>query len=365
MAFDLSTLTSFLKNDIKVQTRSGSVLGIDVGSSAIKVVQLRDVKGTPTLETYGELQLGPYEGIEIGRATHLPIQKVVEALVDILRESGTTAKGAAFALSYNSSFTSTIHVPTIDQNQISSMLPIEARKYIPTSLSKVTLDWVPLGTNMEDKVTNVLISAIYNDALERYESIMKSTGISVITNEIEIFSTIRSIVSPQDDQVVIIDFGALSTRLYIVEKGVVKKTHSIPLSGTELTSALASSLGIGFEKAEEMKRSLGIRGSEDDPRIQKTLVGLLERGLRELHTVVKRYEEVEQVHMQKVIMSGGGALLTDMVPYAHDLFSVPVVSAEPFAKVAYPAFLEDTLKNAGPSFAVAVGIALRALQPAN
>lgn len=362
MGFDLSSLKSFLNNDTVSSVKRAGVIGVDIGSSALKIVQLKDVKGTPTLETYGELQLGPYEGVDLGRGTHLPPAKMIEALVDILREAGATGKDAAFALSYNSSFTTTISIPTLDQERISTMIPVEARKYIPISLAKVTLDWFPVATNVSEKTTQVLISAIFNDALSRYESIMRESNLNTVSSEIEIFSSIRSILSPKDDSVAILDCGATSTRLYIVKRGVVVKTHSVLLSGVELTKALSEGIGVEFSKAEELKREVGLGGRENDPRIQKTLVQTLERGLREIHTVVKRYEEKESINLEKVVLSGSSSLLYGMQTFVQDMFSRPVTSADPFSKVAYPAFLEDTLKEAGPSFAVAVGVALSAFQ---
>ena len=98
MAFDLSKLKSVLKMDIAKPVKK-AVVGVDVGSSSIKVVQLFDNKGVPTLETYGELQLGPYENVDIGRTTHLQAVKLTEAFVDILRESSVTAKDVALAVS--------------------------------------------------------------------------------------------------------------------------------------------------------------------------------------------------------------------------------------------------------------------------
>jgi type IV pilus assembly protein PilM len=361
MAFDLTTLTSLLKKDISDSPKSAGVVGIDIGSSAIKLVQLRDVKGVPTLDTYGEIQLGPYEGIDIGRNTRLTPQKTVEALVDIMREAGATGKDVAFSLSYNASFITTIPIPTLDQEKVGTLVPVEARKYIPISLSKINLDWFPLTVHPAEKTTNVLISAVYKDALERYESIMKGGGLSVVASEIEIFSSIRSVLSPKDTAVAVLDCGASSTRLHIVNNGVVGKTHSVLLSGAELTQALVRALAIEFGNAEELKRGTGILTSTD-VRIQKALVTELNRGLRELHTVIRRYEEMEQVHVEKLVLSGSGSLLQGLREYVQDMFSLPVMHADPFAKVAYPAFLEDTLKQAGPAFAVAVGVALRAFQ---
>jgi type IV pilus assembly protein PilM len=359
MGFGLSSLKSFLKADLgKISAKTG-VLGIDIGSSAIKIVQLRDERGIPTLETYGELQLGPYEGSDLGRSTHLTPTKSIEALVDILRESGATGTQAAFAFAYNASFITIASVPTVDSERIGSMVAIEAKKYIPISLTKVSIDWFPLTLHEQEGRTDVLISAIYNETLERYRSIMKGSGLTPVASEIEIFSSIRSVLSPKDEVVAILDCGASSTRMYIVRNGIVSKTHSVPLSGVELTEQLAKSQNIEYSHAEELKRSVGIHGTEETT-VQKTLLSGLERGLREIHTVIRRFEETEGVKVDKVILSGSGALLKGFRSYVEDMFSRPALLADPFSKVAYPAFLEDTLKVAGPSFAVAVGIALRA-----
>jgi len=362
MGFGLSKLSSILKKDITPDSESEGVLGIDIGSSALKFVQIHSVKDVPTLETYGELQLGPYEKNDIGRTVNLPTQKLMEAVVDILREAGATGKKALYALSYGSSFTSTILVPTLNKDEIESMLPVEARKYIPISLTKVSLDWIPLGSDPEEKMTNVLLSAVYNEAREQYEKIMRGCELKVLGNEVEIFSTIRATVSPEDEVVAVLDCGASATRLYIVEKGVITKTHSVPLSGVEITHELSKALSISFAEAEELKRNVGLLGKKENPEIQKVVTKTIERGIRELNTVTKRHMEKQGVSIDKVILSGGGALLEGLVPYLTDAFSIKVMLADPFAKVAYPAFLEDTLTAAGSSFAVAIGAALRGFQ---
>lgn len=168
-------------------------------------------------------------------------------------------------------------------------------------------------------------------------------------------------MSQKDDTVAIIDLGAASTKLYIATKGVVGKTHSILLSGAELTNEIAKGLTIEFVRAEELKRVSGLLQSAEYPDMQKIVVATVERGLREIHRVISRYEEDEEVKIEKIILSGGGALLPGMQSFAKNMFMRPVTLSDPFAKVAYPAFLEDTLKEAGPSFAVAIGAALRAL----
>ena len=362
MGFNFSALSSVFNSDSKKISPRLGVIGIDIGESAIKNVQWKVVKGIPTLETYGELQLGPYEGVDVGRGTHLTEQKSIEALVDILREAGATGKTATFAISYSSSFTATIDVPTLDPEKIGAMIPVEARKYIPTSLSKVSLDWTLLSVNEAERVTKVFLSAIFNEAFTRYTNIVKGAGLSAMGSEIEISSSVRSVIDIKDSRVAVLDFGASSTRMYIVEKGVVMKTHSTLLSSLEITKALEETLKMEFKDAEELKRTVGLLGSKGDPRIQKTTAQALERGLRELHTVLKRYEEADGIQVQKVILTGSGSLLLGLASYLSDMVSRPVVIADPFSKLAYPAFLEDVLTEAGPTFSVAIGVALLAFE---
>ena len=120
---------------------SNNVVGIDVGSSSIKVVELEDKKGVITVTTYGELQLGPYAGKSVGESVNLTAKQEQEALVDVLRESAVSAKDAVFAMPLSSSFVTNVTLQAEPDADLSAMVRIEARKVIPASLSEVALDW--------------------------------------------------------------------------------------------------------------------------------------------------------------------------------------------------------------------------------
>ena len=111
-----------------IGSKSTSVIGIDIGSSAIKVVQLKKKGGKAVLETYGALALGPYAQKEIGQSTNLPTAKIVEALLDIMRESKVTTKRGGMALPFRSSLMSIIQMPDVPDKELAQMMPIGAAK---------------------------------------------------------------------------------------------------------------------------------------------------------------------------------------------------------------------------------------------
>lgn len=359
MALDISVFKNILKKNVINQTLEKVFVGIDIGSTTLKVIQIKNVKGVPVLDTYGELQLGPYEGVDIGRSTHLSEAKLTEALIDILREASVTGKQATFSIPYSASFVSVIPVATRDQEKIADMISVEARKYIPVPLSKIALDWSFLASGGEEDIRSyVLLMASYKQTISMYTDIVQNARLVPYASEIEILSTLRAVVNPSDDAVVVIDFGGQSTRMNIIQKGIVYKTHSVPLSGVDITAIIAKTLKISFTEAERIKRIDGI--GTKNVVVQKEIVNIIERNVRELHIVTKRYEDEHDIQIQKIVITGGASLLPGIDVYVHEMFSLPIERAQPFNKISYPAFLQDILREAGPSFSVAVGLALYA-----
>src|SRR3989344_7901918 len=122
--------------------KESSVLGVDVGSSSLKVVQLRKDHGKAVLETYGELSLGPYGGGEAGQATNLSAEQITEALKDLLREAKVTTKSCGFSIPYSRSLLTLVSLPRRGSAaEQKTVIELEARKYIPLPLSEVQLDW--------------------------------------------------------------------------------------------------------------------------------------------------------------------------------------------------------------------------------
>jgi type IV pilus assembly protein PilM len=377
-----------LKNFIPAQGlgKGGtSVLGIDIGSSSIKVVQLRREKGAAVLETYGELALGPYAGIETGRATHLSPEKLAEALKDIMTEANVTTTICGVSIPFSSSLISLIDMPALDRGQLAKMIPIEARKYIPVPISEVQLDWFILpeeeshyvsaegaenatGMPKEEEASTrsrVLLVAIHNEVLTRYADVLKNVNLRPSFYEIEIFSTIRATLDRGIAPVAILDIGAAVTKLYVVEYGIVRVSHVISRGSQDITIALSKSLGISVAKAEELKRQVGLLGEGmegDNKRVSETALLAMDYIMTEARRATLSYEKKYARNLSKLVITGGGALLQGVLPFAQKKMDVDITLGDPFNKLQAPAFLEEVLKTVGPDFSVAVGLALRKLQ---
>jgi type IV pilus assembly protein PilM len=356
-------------------------LGIDIGSSAIKIVQIKKKGAQAVLETYGELALGPYAGLGVGQAAQLPPEKIAAALVDLMKEKEVhiTTKKCGLSIPFASSLMSVIEMPDVGLKQLATMIPLEARKYIPVPISEVMLDWsiIPKSEIQAEDISqggigsasttapesvpkvDVLVVAIHKDTIARYQQIVTAAGLEAGFFEIEIFSTMRSVVDEALRPVMVIDMGAASTKLYIVERGIIRSSHTVNRGAQDITANLSKSLNITPARAEVIKRESGLLGP--DPAVTEIITLTMDYIFSEINATMLAFEKKYNKTISKVLMVGGGAALKGLSDAAKEALKTQVEPGLPFNKVAAPAFLENILRQTGPEFAVAIGLALRKL----
>lgn len=355
MEFSLESVFSKLKGS------GGSinkVVGIDIGSVAIKVVEIENRKDVLTLTTYGELQAGPYENKSVGESAVLSAGSQKTAMVDVLRESAVKAKSAVFAMPLSSSFVTIMSMNAEKDEDISSRIRVEARKYIPVPITDVTLDWAELSAGAKNGTRSILLAAIQNDELQKLQSLMLSISMKNQPTEIESFSTVRALFSEGDQSVATIDIGGGTTKLYVTKGGLLQRMHRVRAGGSMLTSRIANMLDVSFDEAEIRKREFKA-GDSDARDILNATSSTFSRPLMEFKRVMDEYEKSSGENISKVILTGGGVLMSGMQKTVEETLQRETETADPFAKLAYPAFMEDTIKSIGPLFSVAVGSALR------
>lgn len=375
-------MANFLKNIFsgvnKISPLGGenSAIGVDIGTSAIKIVEIKKKGGRAQLQTYGAIALGPYADLPPGSVTNLPVDKTGEALKEVLKQADTSGSELALAVPIQSSLIFVIELPAhLNQEEIASIVPTEARKYIPVPITEVSLDYFILpkkeasfeelnagaGTLPQEKI-NILVVATQNDAVARSRSIVAEAGRAASFFEIEIFSSIRANFEHELSPVLLIDFGASRTKLSLVEFGMVKSYHTIDRGSADITNSIARSLSIPFTDAEKMKKDFGLFGNPTEKTLADIIRVHIDYIFSETNSVLLAYEKKYGRTVSKIILTGGGSLLKGLKETAASSFRAEIEIGHPFSKVGAPQFLEKVLETMGPEFAVALGLALRQLQ---
>ncbi len=338
-------------------------LGIDIGVTMIKMVEISRWGGKIELKNYGRVAASslyqkPYQtfGEEGNFMLSSPdVSKVIRA---ILKEAGIKTKEATFAIPDFSTFFTTFELPPMSEEEIPEAVNFEARRHIPVPVSDVILDWFLTGgkTGKRGTKLDMLLVAVPKEVVERYQAIAKASRLELKYLEAEAFSLARALVKDKKELVCLLDIGAQSTIINIVDEGILKLSYSSDVSGNDLTHALVKSLSIDSEKAETLKREQGLKSEE----IKDTLLPLINLIIIEIERILKDFEAQGKI-VKKIIMAGGSSFLPGLNQYLSSYFKKETVLANPFFGFSYPPILEKKLKKTGPSFSVAVGAALRGL----
>ena len=374
---------SFFTNNFFSQVEN-SVIGIDIGSSSLKIVQIKKEKGKAVLQTYGELGLGPYNKLSIGQIVNLNPDQYASVIIDLLKEANISITKGGISIPLKLSLVTVIDIPKVESEDEKSVIELEARKYIPVSISEVTLDYfiIPqvedsslefIETDSEKdeekakteelkKRQKVLLVAIHNQVLNNYSKIVQDAKLETQFFEVEAFATARGALSGERAPIMIIDMGASSVKMYIIDNGMLLSSHTINRGGQDISFSISKGLGIPFEHAEHLKRSLGKTNIAEESKIRELINTHEEYVLSEIKTVLSTFQKNKNETISKIILTGGGSNLDGLFDKMQKSFAFNIEMAAPFSKLETPVSLQETLKITGTTFSTAIGLALRALQ---
>ena len=358
-------MANFFKKIVGKLSKDNSVFGIDVGSSAIKIVQLKSKGGKISLETYGSIALGPYANSDIGKSLNLTSKDLAKATRDISAEAEVTATNVGFAIPFRSSLISLITLPDLPDDKLAQTIPYEARKYIPVQMDEVSIDWslVPdtlFEQDEENKRRHALLIAIHNRDLKKYRDLITEMKYNVKFFEIEIFSTIRSVLGKNRVPTIIVDIGARTTKFYVIEHGIVLKSYFINQGGQTITHSIENVLGIPFKEAEILKRKSGIQIEHEEAR--KSVMFIFDSIFSEINRAISDFQTKYKKDIGRLVFTGGGAVTSGLLDYSRGKLNIEPELADPFNKTEHPDFLKETLRVVGAEFSVALGAAIRALE---
>ena len=340
-------------------------LGVDIGTSSIKIAQLRRERERGILETYGEISLG-----DVGRSIAVNQDKLKEAIADIIKEAKATAKSAVVSVPLRSSFLTVMKMPRLPDRELTEAIPYEARKYIPVPISDVVVDWWVLPPSGRERAESsigsgtrsfmeVFLAAVPRDLIDKYKTVFLDTGLEIESFEIEPFSCARASLRRDLGTVLLMDFGARSVKFAIADGGAIRAAHNFEKGSQDISLTLSQSLGVDFERAEILKREVGLFHGPETEGISNVIEPIVDIINSEGERFLLDWKRAGGATISKVIVSGGGAMLKNLNDSIIKKYGVEVEMANPFAKVVYPAFLEHTLTEIGSTFTNAIGLALK------
>lgn len=331
-------------------SKSSSVLGVDIGTSDIKVAQIAQGDSGFELETYGivnlSYQLNDSSSPDI-------IEKSAKVIKDLTEHAGVTTKRCVISLPNNAVFTSVVQMPIMSEKELDKSIRFEAKKYIPLPLDEVILSWLPVSTNQEKKVNHILLTAVPVKLREGYRQIFELAGLSLEVIEIEALAMIRSLITDEDKNYVIIDVGSKATGINFVKNGLLQLSRNLNIGGETITSRIAQVLNISEARAEQFKKDFGISGEGFIPEAIRPVLESVKKETQQMLTIYR----ASGVEVEKILITGGGSMLPGLVDFFSET-GVAVEIADPLSKVSYPKEVAPVLKRYGPHLAVAIGLAL-------
>ena len=246
-----------------------SFLGIDVGSSALRIVEISGWGDRRRLKNYGELRVRtmydkPFRTFE-KNALLLSTQDIARAIRGVLEEMKSKERKAVFSLSDFSSFFTTFELPVMKDKELVDAVRFEARRHVPIPLSEVVIDWQLIGKkDKKSKTHRILLVAVPKEVITYYEEIARFAGLRLVGLEAEVFGNIRSYLKDEEHPAVLVDVGAQTTTVSIVYRNTLRLSHTIDTGGNSFTERIAKALSLDYKKAEmeKIKRTNGILKSK-------------------------------------------------------------------------------------------------------
>jgi type IV pilus assembly protein PilM len=369
-----------------LSSKSRNYVGVDIGSTSVKVVELTLNQGRPRLVTYGYSER---RGDSIVESSDTQLKETAELIQKVMKQAKTTSDRVITALPSYSVFSSVLNFPlSITDKDLPSAIKWEAKKVIPLPIEEMSLSWNKLSEIKEEDAPEkadekdekkkdkkkihtrgkkskkgsqkILLTGAPNALVKKYVSIFKLTNLKLVSLETESFALVRSLIGNDQSPSLIVNFGSVSTSISIVENAIPVLNRSIDMGGKNITTLIAQSLNISEERATHFKQDVGLAkvGEGNIPRmIEQALAPIV----NEIRYTVNAWQNQSGGQVTKLILTGGSANLPNLNTFLSKELELRAFLGDPWARVIYPEELKPVLNEVGSKLAVAIGLAMRNL----
>lgn len=343
--------------------RKKGVIGLDIGSSSIKLVELGESKSAYKLQNLGIAPLPPEAIVDGALMDSVTIIDTIRALIS---NTKAKTKDVITSVSGHSVIVKKITLPLMSDSELEESIQWEAERYIPFDINEVNIDFQIFGSSSENpEVMDVVLVAAKKDIINDYVSVIIESGLNPVIIDIDAFA-IENMLSvnyevEKDETVAMANVGASITNINILKNNMTAFTRDIFKGGNQITEEIQRQLHIDYEEAEKIKV-----GSKIDATSQSIIQGVLRSASESLAIEIGNSMEFFQStttyeKISKLYLSGGGSKIKDFDIVLQQQIGIPVEIVNPFKKIEYSEknFDLEYLREIGPMMAVGVGLATR------
>ena len=337
-------------------------IGLDLGSSYIKTVKLRESKGSYELELFDIHPLPPELIVD---GSIIDSLRLVDSIKEMIKKAGVKTKDTVISISGHSSvIIKRISLPEMSEEELSESIKFEAEQYVPFDIEDVNLDFQIIGPKEEPGQMDVILVAVKKDIINEYISVVKEAGLNPIVVDIDSFALenmfgVNYEIEPEKN-IALLNIGASTINMSILKGGISVFTRDSSLGSNLHTEALQREFNISYENAERLKRGESVENVSPEDA-----ASVIESASEEILSEIIRsfdYYRSTTLHedIAEVILSGGCALLTNFAVMIAEKTGIETKVAEPFRNIKIPKRFDGAyIQEMSPMMAVAVGLALR------
>lgn len=349
--------------------KPASFLGVDIGTSSIKIVEISKTPQKPLLKTYGILETyGHLERLNNAiQTSSLKIleKETAELLKILVAEMKIKTKDVVASLPQFLVFTTLLELPPMTADDTGKSVSFQARQYIPLPISEVSIDWLKVGEREDEngiKKQLVFLIGVPNEHIKKYKSIFKAAGLTLRALELESLSLSRALIGGDQGPVALVDIGARSSVVSIIDKGLLQYNGQSDFAASSLTQAIAGGLNINIRRAETLKKQRGLLGRGGEYELSTLILPFLDAIIEEIRRAIKAFQDKNpESHIERIILAGGGSNLLGVEKYFSDQIGLPVMKGNPFLRVGYPSDIEPLISELSSAFSVAIGLGIKEL----
>ncbi len=333
--------------------------GLDLGNSSIKVAQVRELRGRPTLITYGDIDMP--ENL-LSSDSPIDQDRVAEYVRKLASDANVTSKNVIAALPSVASYTAIIKTPKLPLKELGESIKYQADKYIPMSLDDVKLDWAVIGEDPNSDQLDILLVAAPNNIANKYLNIIQKAGFELLSLEINALALARSLTQPAQAKttVMVVDIGTMASDIAIFTGEVPQIVRSVGVGSKAIRRVISQNLGLDMTQADQFMKKFGLQEDKIEGQVFKTIKPVIDHIVEEIKKSIAFYTERNpESKTEKLILTGGTSALPNLAVYIANSTQLTVEIGNPWVNISYPSNLQESISILSLNYATALGLALR------